>query len=82
MNPAPMPERLDTGNPSDEERLMLANRINGVSADDDLAGATLGAIRQLGRDRQTVRLPKHDPESASRPASHWLVDEVALATSR
>jgi N-acyl homoserine lactone hydrolase len=34
-----------------DERLMLAGRIDGVSANDGLAGATLGGIRQLARGR-------------------------------
>jgi hypothetical protein len=42
------------GDTSCDERLMLAGRIDGVSADNDVAGATLRAIRQRARDRQTV----------------------------
>ena len=60
---------------------MLAGRIDGVSADDDLAGATLGVIRQLARARPTVYLPTHDPESAARLASRRPVDG-GLAASR
>jgi N-acyl homoserine lactone hydrolase len=39
------------GDTSYDERLMLAGRIDGLSADDDVASATLGAIRQLARNR-------------------------------
>ena len=60
---------LLAGDASYDERLMLAGRIDGVSADDDVAGATLRAIRQLARDRPTVYLPTHDAESAARLAS-------------
>jgi glyoxylase-like metal-dependent hydrolase (beta-lactamase superfamily II) len=61
------------GDTSYDERLMLAGRIDGVSADDEVAGATLGAIRQLTRDRPTVYLPTHDPESAARLAGRRFV---------
>jgi N-acyl homoserine lactone hydrolase len=54
------------GDTSYDERLMLAGRIDGVIANDDVASATLGAIRHLGRVRPMVYLPTHDPESASR----------------
>ena len=70
------------GDTSYDERLMLAGRIDGASADDDVAGATLRAIRQLARDRPTVYLPTHDAESAARLASRRLVDDVELAASQ
>ena len=55
------------------ERLMLAGRLDGVSADDDVARATLGAIRSFARDRSVVYLPTHDPASAERLSSCRLV---------
>jgi glyoxylase-like metal-dependent hydrolase (beta-lactamase superfamily II) len=61
------------GDTSYDERLMLAGRVDGVSADDDVAGATLRAIRHLAMDRPTVYLPTHDPESAARLAGRSLV---------
>jgi N-acyl homoserine lactone hydrolase len=70
------------GDTSYDERLMLAGRIDGVSADDDVAGATLSAIRQLARDRPTVYLPTHDAESVARLASRRLVDDVELVASQ
>jgi N-acyl homoserine lactone hydrolase len=57
------------GDASYTEGLMLAGRVDGVSADDDVAGATLRAIRHLAKDRPTIYLPTHDPESAARLAS-------------
>jgi len=48
---------------------MLAGLLDGVSPDDDVAGATLGAIRSLAADRPTVYLPTHDPGSAERLSS-------------
>ena len=70
------------GDTSYDERLMLSGGIDGVSADDDVASATLGAIRQLGRDRQTVYLPTHDPESYVRLANRRLVNDKGLAASQ
>jgi glyoxylase-like metal-dependent hydrolase (beta-lactamase superfamily II) len=61
------------GDTSYDERLMLVGRVDGVSGDDDVAGATLRAIRHLAKDRPTVYLPTHDPESAARLASRSLV---------
>lgn len=58
------------GDTSYNERLMLAGQIDGVCADDDMARATLRAIRDLARDRSTVYLPTHDPESAARLSTH------------
>jgi hypothetical protein len=58
---------------------MLAGRIDGVSADDDVAHATLGAIRRFARDQPTVYLPTHDPESAVRLVDRRLVDEAGPA---
>ena len=69
------------GDTSYDERLMLLGRIDGVSANDGVASATLGAIRQLARDRPTVYLPTHDPASSVRLASRRLVDETGLAAS-
>jgi N-acyl homoserine lactone hydrolase len=66
------------GDTSYDERLMLSGGIDGVSADDDVASATLGAIRQFSRDCQTVYLPTHDPESFARLASCRLVNEKRL----
>jgi N-acyl homoserine lactone hydrolase len=48
---------------------MLAGRVDGVSADDEVAAATLRAIRQFANERPTVYLPTHDPESAARLVS-------------
>jgi glyoxylase-like metal-dependent hydrolase (beta-lactamase superfamily II) len=64
------------GDASYDERLMLAAHVDGVSADDELAGATLRAIRRLAADRPTVYLPTHDPESAARLASRTLVRQT------
>ena len=70
------------GDTSYDERLMLLGRIDGVSANDGVASATLGAIRQLARDCPTVYLPTHDPESSARLASRRLVDQAGLAAAQ
>ncbi|HEY1309118.1 MAG TPA: N-acyl homoserine lactonase family protein [Vicinamibacterales bacterium] len=57
------------GDASYNERLMLAGKVDGVSADDEVAERTLRAIRCYVRDHRTVYLPTHDPESGSRLAS-------------
>ena len=62
------------GDTSYDERLMLAGRIDGVSADDDIAIATLAAVKRLAQSRPTVYLPTHDPQSAMRLASRRLVE--------
>jgi N-acyl homoserine lactone hydrolase len=61
------------GDASYNEELMLAGRVDGVSADERVAGATLGAIRRLAEERPTVYLPTHDPQSAARLASRLTV---------
>jgi glyoxylase-like metal-dependent hydrolase (beta-lactamase superfamily II) len=57
------------GDTSYNEQLMLAGRLDGVSADEDVSRATLGAIRRLTEERSTVYLPTHDPQSATRLAA-------------
>jgi N-acyl homoserine lactone hydrolase len=70
------------GDTSYDEQLMLSGGIDGVSADDDVASATLGAIRHFVRDRQTVYLPTHDPDSSVRLANRRLVNDKGVATSQ
>jgi glyoxylase-like metal-dependent hydrolase (beta-lactamase superfamily II) len=61
------------GDTSYNERLMLAGQVDGVCADEDVARATLRAIRHLAMHRPTVYLPTHDPESAARLSNQTLV---------
>jgi N-acyl homoserine lactone hydrolase len=70
---------LLAGDTSYDERLMLAGKVDGVSADDDVARATLDAIRRLTRTRPTVYLPTHDPQSAVRLANRRLVEDLGVA---
>jgi glyoxylase-like metal-dependent hydrolase (beta-lactamase superfamily II) len=57
------------GDTSYNEELMLAGKLDGVSADERVCGATLDAIRRFAQSRPTVYLPTHDPQSADRLAS-------------
>jgi glyoxylase-like metal-dependent hydrolase (beta-lactamase superfamily II) len=61
------------GDASYDQGRMLAGRIDGVSADDDLAAATLSAIRQFASGRRMVYLPTHDPDAAARLAGRSCV---------
>jgi glyoxylase-like metal-dependent hydrolase (beta-lactamase superfamily II) len=64
------------GDTSYNEQLMLAGKVDGVSADENLSAATLGAIRSLARTRPTVYLPTHDPRSALRLAARRVVGDA------
>jgi N-acyl homoserine lactone hydrolase len=61
------------GDTSYDERLMLVGKVDGVSADDAVARATLDAIKRFALSRPTVYLPTHDPNAAARLANHRLV---------
>ena len=69
------------GDASYNEALMLAGQIDGVSADDATALATLRAIQRLAAERPTVYLPTHDPESAERLTNRRLVAAASTAES-
>jgi N-acyl homoserine lactone hydrolase len=61
------------GDTSYDDRLLL----DGVSADERIACATLDAIKRLARTRPTVYLPTHDPRSAARLAERRLIGNRA-----
>jgi glyoxylase-like metal-dependent hydrolase (beta-lactamase superfamily II) len=69
------------GDSSYNERMMLGGQIDGVCAHEDVARTTLRAIRHLARDRPTIYLPTHDPESAERLSSGRLVDAAGPVRS-
>ncbi len=56
------------GDTSYNEESMLQGRLDGVSADEQVCGGTLDAIRRFGQSRPTVYLPTHDPGCADRLA--------------
>ncbi len=70
------------GDTSYDEQLMLAGTIDGVSADDRVAGETLDAIQRFSRKQPTVYLPTHDPQSAIRLASQSAVQAPLAARAR
>jgi N-acyl homoserine lactone hydrolase len=61
------------GDTSYNEHLMLDGRVDGVSPDEGVSGATLDAIGRFAQARQTIYLPTHDPQSAVRLAARRLV---------
>ena len=61
------------GDTSYTEHNMLEGRIDGVSASDDVAAATLNAIREFAAATPTIYLPTHDPDSAQRLARRQTV---------
>ena len=54
------------GDASYTQALMLAGKVDGVSPDASVSATTLAAIRAFARERPTVYLPTHDPESGLR----------------
>jgi len=60
---------LLAGDTSYNEELMLAGRLDGVSADEQVTSATLDKIRRFAQSRPTVYLPTHDPGCADRLAN-------------
>ena len=67
------------GDTSYSQALMLAGKVDGVCADEEVSRATLGAIQRLARESPTVYLPTHDPESAIRLASGLRVNKSSGA---
>jgi len=65
------------GDTSYDEKLMLAGKLDGVSADERVCSATLDAIRNFVQSRPTVYLPTHDPQAAARLASRQLAGAAA-----
>jgi glyoxylase-like metal-dependent hydrolase (beta-lactamase superfamily II) len=70
------------GDASYNEDAMLSGQLDGVSADESVASATLSAIRAFAASRPTIYLPAHDPDAAQRleerrtaGASHTVASE-------
>ncbi len=61
------------GDASYSEAMMLSGRVDGVSADDQVSGATLEALANFAQSRPTVYLPTHDPEAGHRLEKRLLV---------
>ena len=60
------------GDTSYNEELMLAGKVDGISADEHISIATLRNIKRLAQRDPTVYLPTHDPNSSTRLASRRL----------
>ena len=60
------------GDTSYNEELMLAGKVDGISADERISIATLNNIKRLTQAGPTVYLPTHDPNSGARLASRRL----------
>jgi N-acyl homoserine lactone hydrolase len=61
------------GDPSYNQRLMLAETLDGVAADEQAAKATLRAIHTFVQQTPTVYLPSHDPDAARRLAERETI---------
>lgn len=61
------------GDTSYDEALMLAGKVDGVSSNAELTGATLSKIRAFAAERPTVYLPTHDPMAGERFAKRIIV---------
>jgi glyoxylase-like metal-dependent hydrolase (beta-lactamase superfamily II) len=60
------------GDTSYNEELMLAGKVDGISADERISIATLDNIKRLAQAGPTIYLPTHDPNSGARLASRRL----------
>ncbi len=65
------------GDASYSEATMLSGTIDGVSADESVASATLSAIRAFATARPTIYLPAHDPDAARRLADRRTTNPAA-----
>lgn len=66
---------LLAGDTSYTQALMVAGTVDGVSPNAATSAATLSAIRRFARERPTVYLPTHDPDSGARFATRQVVTE-------
>jgi glyoxylase-like metal-dependent hydrolase (beta-lactamase superfamily II) len=62
------PSVLLAGDTSYSQDLLIENKVDGVSPDENVSRETLQRIRDLARERPLVYCPSHDPESADRLA--------------
>jgi N-acyl homoserine lactone hydrolase len=70
------------GDTSYNEELMLAGKLDGVSADEQLTAATLDSISRFAQSRPTVYLPTHDPGAADRLANRRSAGTGYAASAR
>jgi glyoxylase-like metal-dependent hydrolase (beta-lactamase superfamily II) len=67
------------GDASYTEQLMLDGLADGVTNDPTTANATLTALSTLAKDRRTVYLPSHDPDSQVRLAAMYSAAPTHLS---
>jgi len=65
------------GDTSYNEELMLAGKVDGISADEQISIATLHNIKRLAQADPMVYLPTHDPDSGARLANRRLAGKCA-----
>ncbi len=65
------------GDASYSEATMLSGTIDGVSADESVASATLSAIHSFASSQPTIYLPTHDPDAARRLAERRTTTSAA-----
>ncbi len=70
---------LLAGDASYTQELMLAEQIDGVTSDREIARRTLQNVHAFCRSTPTVYLPAHDPDTPDRLANRQLA--VALSTT-
>jgi glyoxylase-like metal-dependent hydrolase (beta-lactamase superfamily II) len=70
------------GDASYTEANMTAGQVDGVSADETVARATLAKLRDLATRRSAVYLPTHDPDSALRLARRRAIGKMETAAAR
>jgi glyoxylase-like metal-dependent hydrolase (beta-lactamase superfamily II) len=67
------------GDASYSQANLVARRIDGISEDEAVAGATLDRLNGLAAERPVVFLPAHDPEAADRLARRQTAPSPRMA---
>jgi len=73
-----MPSVLLAGDTSYSQRLLLEDKVDGVSPDENVSRQTLRRIRELAQERPLIYCPSHDPEAGSRLAHGAALHGTAL----
>jgi N-acyl homoserine lactone hydrolase len=74
------PSYFLAGDTSYTERLLLEGKVDGVSADIQIARRTLNQIVALAEEWPLVYLPSHDPDSQSRLQQQSVMKQTATGT--
>jgi len=65
---------LLAGDSSYNQELMVRGAVDGVAPDEDAARLTIQRIQTFARERPTVYLVAHDPETGARLAERRVVN--------